>query len=96
MKKKRIFVGGILMEVNSFNPVLSDRKTFRTWLEGEQLYSMRGTAMELGGVFDCFDAADDIEVIPGFFAQACTSGPMDDKEFHIMAEHLFDTLRSAG
>ena len=84
------------MEVKSFNPVLSDRKTFRTWLEGEQLYSMRGTAMELGGVFDCFDAADDIEVIPGFFAQACTSGPMDDKEFQIMAEHLFDTLRSTG
>ena len=96
MKRKKLFVGGILMEVNSFNPVLSTRDTFKTWLEGNELESMRGTALELGGIYDCLDKRGDIELIPGFFAQACTSGPLEDSEFKTMAQRIFDMLKDAG
>lgn len=96
MEMKRIFVGGMLMEVNSFNPVLCTRETFRTWLEGSELETMRGTSLELGGVYARLDKEEDITVVPGFYAMACTSGPMVDADFKAMAEHLFDTLRAAG
>lgn len=96
METKRIFVGGILMEVNSFNPVLSTSETFTTWLEGKGLETMRGTALELGGVYARLDPEQNITVIPGFFAQACTSGPLEDRDFQAMANRLFDALRAAG
>ena len=95
-KEKKIFISGILMEVNSFNPVLSEKKTFATWLEGKELETMRGTSMELGGVYSRLEKETDIVVIPGFFAEACTSGPLKDADFKEMAEKIFSCLRDAG
>ncbi|SFP61928.1 Microcystin degradation protein MlrC, contains DUF1485 domain [Oscillibacter sp. PC13] len=95
-KKIKVFIGGILMEVNSFNPVLATKETFRTWLEGSELESMRGTSLELGGVYARLDQEADVEIVPGFFAQACTSGPLDDRDFQEMAAQLFESLRAAG
>lgn len=92
----KIFVGGMLMEVNSFNPVHSTEKTFLTWLDDTALESMRGTALELGGVYARLDQETDVEVIPGFFAQACTSGPLEHADFVRMADRLISALRNAG
>ena len=95
-EKKKIFVSGILMEVNSFNPVLSEKKTFSTWLEGKEFEQMRGTSMELGGVYARLEKEEDVIIIPGFFAQACTSGPLKDSDFKEMAEKIFSSLRYSG
>lgn len=84
------------METNSFNPQLADCSTFTTWLEGSELGTMRGTSLELGGVYAFFDGIEEVELIPGFFAQACTSGRVKDADFHIMVDLLLKKLREAG
>lgn len=92
----RIFIGGLLMEANSFNPVLSTRETFTCTLEGEDLSQMRGTSLEMGGVFDTLEKQPDVEIVPGFYAQACTSGPVKGSEFTYLSQRLFHSLASAG
>ena len=84
------------METNSFNPVLATRETFTCTLEGEELSSMRGTALEIGGVYARMDEEKDIEIVPGFFAQACTSGPVKGSEFTYLSDRLFKSLERAG
>lgn len=84
------------MEANSFNPILSTRETFTCKLEGNELATMRGTSLELGGVYACLDAAHDVEIIPGFFAQACTSGPVQGREFEYLKGRLLMSLKNAG
>lgn len=92
----RIFIGGLLMEANSFNPVYSTRETFTCMLEGETLHQMRGTSLEMGGVFDTLEKQPDVEIVPGFYAQACTSGPIKGEEFTYLSQRLFQSLRDAG
>jgi microcystin degradation protein MlrC len=84
------------METNSFNPRLAECSTFTTWLEGEEIESMRGTSLELGGIFAFFDQKKEVRTIPGFFAQATTSGRIKDSDFFHMADMLFSSLRNAG
>ena len=91
-----IFIGGIHMEANSFNPVYSTLETFTCTLEGSELETMRGTSLELGGVYDCLEKEKDVRIVPGFFAQACTSGPVRGADFDVLSERLFDSLTSAG
>lgn len=92
----KIFLGGLHMEANSFTPVPATRETFTTWLEGSQMESMRGTSLELGGVYARLDQEDDLTVIPGFFAQACSSGPVRAEDFMEMSGKFFDAARRAG
>lgn len=92
----RIFIGGIHMEANSFNPVWATTETFTTRLEGSRMETMRGTSLELGGVYDCFDQATDVRILPGYFAQACTSGPVKGSDFSFLCGKLFDALHAAG
>lgn len=92
----RIFIGGLLMEANSFNPVFSTRETFTCTLEGETLSQMKGTSLEMGGVFDTLEKQPDVEIVPGFYAQACTSGPVKGTEFTYLSQRLFRSLEAAG
>ncbi len=84
------------METNSFNPQLANRNTFTTWLEGVELEKMRETSLELGGIFAFYDKESDVKIIPGFFAQACTSGRIKDDDFLFMSDRLLSSLRDAG
>lgn len=92
----RVFVAGLHMEANSFNPVLSTRETFTCTLRGTELETMRGTSLELGGVYARLDLEKDVQIVPGFFAQACTSGPVKGSEFEYLSQCLFDSLAQAG
>ena len=92
----KIFLGGLHMEANSFTPVLATSETFTTWLEGRQLESMRGTSLELGGVYARLDKEENLSVVPGFFAQACSSGPVQAEDFARMSEKFFASARQAG
>lgn len=91
-----VFIGGIHMEANSFNPVYSTQETFTSTLKGHELETMRGTSLELGGVYDCLEAEKDVRIIPGFFAQACTSGPVKGEDFTALSQMLFESLEKAG
>ena len=94
----KVFVGGIMMEANSFNPVLADCDTFRRrlWVEGEQLEKLRPATLEISGIYEYFDTLPDAEVVPGFFAMAESSGPMMEGEFVKLVEHLLKSLKNAG
>lgn len=84
------------MEANSFNPVFSTRETFTCTLEGETLSQMKGTSLEMGGVFDTLEKQPDVEIVPGFYAQACTSGPVKGTDFTYLSQRLFRSLEAAG
>jgi len=91
----RVFYGGILMEANSFNPVLSTRDTFSFVYEGAELDQMESTSLEMGGVINTLKKYPEITRVPGYYAQACTSGPMAGSEFDFLAENLFNSLKRA-
>jgi len=91
----RIFVGGLLMEANSFNPVNATREDFTCMLEGKELETLRGTAIEVGGVYHYLEQQTDVEIVPGFYAQACTTGPVRADEFTYLSGRLLDGLKEA-
>ena len=92
----KIFLGGLHMEANSFSPAKAGCAAFTTWLEGEALETMRGTSLELGGAYARFDQEEDLTLLPGFFAQACASGPVRAEDFARMSEKLFASAQEAG
>ena len=93
----RVFVGGIHMEANSFNPNPANIETFREsqWLEGEEFFSQRMNGLEGKGVLSCFNQDPAIQVIPGLYARALAFGPIRAGEFEKMCDKLFADLRRA-
>ena len=89
-----VFIGGIHTETNSFNPVPAKSETFTCQLLGEEIHTMRGTSLELGGVYDRLERETGITILPGFFAQACTCGTMIDADFRALCDTLFQSLKN--
>jgi len=94
----RVYIGGILMEANSFNPDKSGCETFmrHVWLKGTQIESLCATAVEISGFYAYLNTIPDVEIIPGFFAFAESSGPIKASEFEKLTGYLFDSLKSSG
>jgi microcystin degradation protein MlrC len=73
---KRILVGGIWHETNSFSPIPTDLAAFRAfqYLEGDALFDeLRGTNCEIGGMLAAAPRHD-LELIPSVHAGAVPSG----------------------
>lgn len=93
-----VYLGGIHMESNSFCVIPATINTFKEdiWVEGKELESLRGSQVRLGGVYEYFDTQSDIEVIPGFYTQAQSSGKIKKEDFEHMTNQLFESLKNAG
>jgi len=94
----RIWIGGIHMEANTFNPVLADIPAFKQggWYEGDEMQAMQGREHELSGVYDCLEAAG-AQWVNGFYATCgSAAGPIADSAFHEMAGTLLRSLENAG
>jgi microcystin degradation protein MlrC len=89
---KRVLVGGIWHETNSFSPLITDLDAFRRYLflEGEAVISgSRGTNTEIGGMVAAAPAAG-LELLPSIHIGAAPSGMVT----RAVIDHLLGRLKS--
>jgi len=95
---KRVLVGGIWHETNSFSPVKTDLDAFRRYLylEGEQVITgSRGTNTEIGGMIAAAPEAG-LELIPSIYIGAAPSGMVGREVIDLLLARLKADIESAG
>lgn len=95
---KRVLVGGIWHETNSFSPVKTDLDAFRRYLylEGEAVISgSKGTNTEIGGMIAAAHDAG-IELIPSIYIGAAPSGMVSREVIDLLLARLKADTESAG
>ena len=95
---KRVLVGGIWHETNSFSPVATDLAAFRRYLylEGEAVIAgSRGTNTEIGGMIDAAPAAG-LELIPSIYIGAAPSGLVAREVIDLLIGRLKADLDASG
>ena len=86
---KRVMIGGMLHETNTFNPFSTGLEKFKSrelFYGDEIIIKRRGTNTEVGGFIKGFQKSD-IEIVPSVLASAMPSGPV--------TAHAVDTILSA-
>ena len=85
---KKILVAECKQEISSFNPVVTHYEDFVIH-RGDALFaSRRDTEAEIAGALDVFVERDDVELIPAWGANACSSGPLEQAGFARLAEEF--------
>ena len=95
---KRVLVGGIWHETNSFSPVPTDLAAFRRYLflEGEAVISgSKGTNTEIGGMIAAAPGAD-LELIPSIYIGAAPSGMVSREVIDLLLARLRADIEAAG
>jgi len=95
---KRVLVGGIWHETNSFSPVTTDLDAFRRYLflEGETVITgSQGTNTEIGGMIAAAPAAD-LELIPSLYIGAAPSGMVSRAALDYVTDRLLADLAASG
>ncbi len=94
---KRILVGGIWHETNTFSPLPTDLDAFRRFqfLAGTALLAeLAGTNTEIGGMVDA--AGTDIELVPSVHAGAIPSGLVTRAALDAIVDRLCTDARESG
>ena len=86
--KKRIFVAGMHQESNSFTALMSTKKDFFEYWEGEELIE------KMPGVKELQEAG--YEIVPGLYASAWPGGILKLEDFREMAEEMLSKLPLDG
>jgi microcystin degradation protein MlrC len=95
---KRVLVGGIWHETNSFSPVATDLDAFRRYLflEGDTVITgSQGTNTEIGGMIAAAPAAG-IELIPSLYIGAAPSGMVSRAALDYVTDRLLADLAASG
>ncbi len=88
----KILVAECKQEISSFNPVITRYEDFAIH-RGEALFaSRRATEAEIAGALDVFSERDDVELIPVWGANACSSGPLEQAAFARLAEEFIAAI----
>lgn len=89
----RLITGGIMHETHTFSsePTPEDRWDIA---QGDECWTYAGTNHSLGGVIDAC-RAQAIDLVPTFFANATSSGPVDRFTFERFMTRLLDGIRPA-
>ena len=82
----RIFVGGIMHETNSFNPIPTRVDDF-VIARGDDLLDDPGVAPHCGG---------DVDIVSGFLADAIPSGPIEGETYQYFKGSLLRAIEEAG
>lgn len=94
---KRVMIGGIMHETNTFNPQLTTLEKFkqRALFYGDEIIAKRrGTNTELGGFIKSLEEDDDIEIVPSMFANARPSGLVVEAALQAFLDTALDTLQN--
>lgn len=89
---KRVFVGGLHHESDTFNPITTSEKDIRV-LRGQELLASRGTAA-VNGIIETLTKAG-YEIIPGLVARAVPNGEWDKTYALGLMDELLNMLRAA-
>ena len=95
---KRVLVGGIWHETNSFSPVPTDLAAFRRYLylEGEAVISgSRGTNTEIGGMIAAAPGSG-LELIPSIYIGAAPSGMVSREVIDLLIARLTADIEANG
>lgn len=91
--KKRIFIGGLHHESDTFNPIITGRDDI--WVtRGEDLLASKGRS-SVNGIIATLTCAG-YEVIPSLIARAVPNGVWDRAYYLELKEELLTALREAG
>ena len=94
-KNKRVFIGGLHQESNSFNPVLATKNKFDV-LNGEEIINADIKRFStVGGMLSVFKEAD-VELIGGVYMRSGSGGPVDGKTVDEFIETTLCGLKKAG
>lgn len=91
---KRVLIGGILHETNTFNPRKTDIENFRTkeLFYGDEIISKRrNTNSETGGFIKGLESAG-IEILPSILASAIPSGIVTKRAVDTFTDTIIDYL----
>lgn len=93
----RIAVASLMQESNTFAPVPATVQTFADGylLEGPSVMELRGTASEVGGFLDVFEATG-VDVVPVLAAQAISGGVVLAPDFATLRDKILAGIRGAG
>ncbi len=91
---KRILVGAMNHESNSFNPIIAREEDFLV-LRGEQVLRRRKRNDALTGIMDTLEAAG-YELVPTVFASAVPNGLVDADFVRRLREEILDMAAHAG
>ncbi|MFC1552810.1 M81 family metallopeptidase [Candidatus Latescibacterota bacterium] len=93
---KRVMVGGMMHETNTFNPFSCGLEKFRlkALFFGDEIYSgRRGTNTEIGGFIGSLESHG-IEIVPSAFAEALPSGIVTAEAVDTVLNAMLGTLES--
>ena len=92
MKRRKVFVGGMHHESDTFNPIVTSRDDI--WvLRGNQLFESRGKG-SVNGIIDTLVAAG-YDVAPGLIARAVPNGEWDHDYFMELKTELLESLKAS-
>jgi microcystin degradation protein MlrC len=93
---RRVFVGGLWHETNTFSPVPTGRAQIASCVDlaGEELRSLGGSNTEIGGMIDAAGESG-IETIMGRFCGAFPSRPMPTHLFRSIVADLAERAEAA-
>ena len=90
----RILVAECMQEVSSFNPVETRYEHFHI-RRGEELFARhRGVESYVSGALEVFEARPDVEAVPLWGADACSSGLLVQEDFERLTAELLDAVEN--
>ena len=90
----RILVAECMQEVSSFNPVETRYEDFHI-RRGEELFARhRGVESYVSGALQVFEARPDVEAVPLWGADACSSGLLVQEDFERLTAELLDAVEN--
>lgn len=92
-KKRRVLVGAIHFEGNSFNGLLTDRQHFRVFRGQDMLLNARKAQTSLGGIVRKLESLG-YECVPTLDADARPGGPIVQSVYDELATSLMEKVRS--
>ncbi len=90
---KRVLVGGMHHESNTFNPILAGRDDIRV-LRGQEIFAQIGEGSIYGSI-STLQAAG-YEVVPTLIARAVPNGEWERPYYEQLREELLEGIRNAG
>ena len=91
---KRIMIGGMMHETNTFNPFHTDLEKFRVreFFHGNEIIAKRSdTNTEIGGFINSLES-NEIEIVPSVFAGAMPSGIVTGEAVETILNAMLDCL----
>ena len=95
---KRIFVGGLNQETNTFCPELTGLENFRRgyYLHGEEIFAELGnTNMAVAGFADELGGREAVQLVPGVLAWALASGRVTSEAFETICGDILKSLKES-